>query len=210
MRVFDRNGYHWSYYKGQVDVRVSQTAEGIRTQRPILQWAAGCTLLAMALAGAYLALRTDVPSEDQFASTDAWMPLAFLGITGAAYTYVASSLEVTASHVVIRNPLRRIVIPLGHVTSVREGSNLCVETGYSHAYAWGVEAANVDLVRDHLDKQGSLQEMIMARAVAKREVDGSAPRARYCWAMPPAFVLAVAPVYVLTSAAIAFDWHPLG
>lgn len=127
----------------------------------------------------------------------------------AVYCYVASSLEVHSDVVVIKNPLRRLAIPLGHVTAASEGSNLRIETAYMHAYAWGVESGNLDVGTGRLGKQVSLAHIVLARATERRALDATAPAARYRWVLPPLLVLALLPLNLLTTLAVLNDWHPL-
>jgi hypothetical protein len=167
-------------------------------------------LLLAALGLARAALFRNIPAGERLLAADWWVPLLLLATLGVSYCYVASSVTVTSTTVVLDNPLRRIAIPLGHVRAVEEGSNLCVVTDYIKAYAWGVEAANVDLVRGRLSKQASLAEVMLDRGAARQAVDASLPPARYRWRMPAAPVVVLTPIYLLSAVGLAEGWRPFG
>lgn len=134
------------------------------------------------LAGVFLALisevnlaTTFVELDDGFGRGEWLLPLAFLPTLGFLYLFLTSTLVVDRTHVVISNPLRRARVPLAHVTDVVLGSHLKIVTPYKSFWAWGVEAANVQLARGDLGSQETLQAVISgAAATAKNDNEAHA------------------------------------
>jgi hypothetical protein len=114
---------------------------------------------------------------------------------GFAYLYGSSTLTVDATHVRILNPLRRVTIPLVHVSSAVARSNLEVVTEYKHFFAWGVEAANVQLAVAEFGTQSDVAELITE--AAQVATNGADPQAPYRFAMPDLFFWFVALVYAV-------------
>lgn len=190
-------------------MRVVERAERITVSRPVLRVGAGALLLLIGVGMGHDTLLRGLPPSERPNADQGWYLIASFFVLAAVYSYEASTLEVSSNTVVVNNPLRRIVIPIGHVTAVKAGQNLRLETDYGHAYAWGVEASKLDLALDRLPKQRSLSETIMTRADARRTVDAATPPARYQWTYPPLLVVILAPVYVLSAIAIPTGWHPI-
>ncbi len=75
------------------------------------------------------------PQDDPLLASDWWLGPGMFLMLGVLYLYVSARLVVTATQVLLQNPLRQVAIPLGQVTAVTPGENLKIETGYGyHAY----------------------------------------------------------------------------
>jgi hypothetical protein len=131
---------------------------------------------------------------DRLTSQDWWEGPVFFAVLGGAYLYASSRLVVDTTHARIYNPLRRVAIPLGHVTGVTSGRNLAIVTGYATFSAWAVEAANVQVAAESYGTQGDLAELIMRAA----HTAGSAAErpARYRFSPPDPFFWIVGCLYV--------------
>jgi hypothetical protein len=108
---------------------------------------------------------------DDLTGGDWWLQIFFLVRLGGLYLYAASSLVVTRTHVIVRNPLRRTDIPLAHVTTAISGNDLRIRTDYRSFVAAGVEAANAQVVADDFGTQADLAKLIN-RAAAQARVRG--------------------------------------
>lgn len=141
----------------------------------------------------WMLVAPDQPS-DRPTSEDWWQAPVLLLMFGSAYLYGSSHLVVDTTHARIYNPLRRVDIPLAHVTDVAPGSNLRVATGYATFSAWSVEAANVQVAADSYGTQSDLIALILS--AARTAGNAADPPARYRFSPPDPFFWIVGCVYV--------------
>ncbi len=148
---------------------------------------------------------------DDLTGDDWWLQIVFLILLGGLYLFVASSLVVTRTHVIVRNPLRRAVIPLGHVRAAIRGSNLRIKTDYRDFIAAGVEAAKAQVFTDNFGTQADLAKLInraAGRASARRATDDTEP-ARYRFSLPDPLFLAFAAVHIVGAAVLILNDGPV-
>lgn len=136
----------------------------VRYRRRFLRVEIGALLLGATALFASLVLFPPADEADALKWSEWWMPLLTPFLFGAPYLYVASTLVVDSTHVRIRNPFRKVDIPLGLVVEASPGSNLKIRTRDRHYYAWGVEAANVQIFADSYGSQESLCDLINREA----------------------------------------------
>lgn len=122
--------------------------------------------------------------DDGLTSGDWLWPLAFLPTLGAYYLFTTSTLIVNRTHVVINNPLRRACVPLAHVADVVPGRNLKIVTDYKRFAAWGVEAANVQVVTGKFGSQETLRALLLRAAAAAENAAEPPARYRFRWPDP--------------------------
>lgn len=167
-------------------------------QRPVLR-----AISALFLVG-FTALDVSMvwfpPQDDPLLASDWWLGPGILLVLGVLYLCASARLVVTATQVLLQNPLRQVAIPLGQVTAVRPGENLKIETGYGHFYAWGVEAAKAQMVSGDYGTQGNLVTLIEAAA---KESPASGRPARYRWRLPDPFFLLVGVITTVNSVALS-------
>jgi hypothetical protein len=145
-----------------------------RTARQIAQYPANPVVyrrvvLSAVLAAGYvgfalvtISLLASPPSDlaDRLTAGDGWLSVGVLVMLGGAYLIYSPPMVVDATHVHIRNPFRGVDIPLGHVTRVVPGSTFSIETAYGRFYAWGIEAANVQMASGRYGTQTDVAELI--------------------------------------------------
>lgn len=146
--------------------------------------------------------------EDGFRRDDWLLALAFVPTLGLFYLFTTSRLVVDATHVVISNPLRQVKIPLAHVVDVVPGSNLKIVTRYKKFWAWGVEAANAQVVARNFGSQATLQSLILD-AARKTEVR-DAGEARYRFRPPDLVFTAYVSIAVVCAAALRLGYGANG
>lgn len=150
--------------------------------RPFLRGYLGIGYVLTTWLSLYLAV-VPTPGDPVSPYLMASMPLTF----GSAYLYVAGRLEVDRSHVRIRNPFRRVDVPLALITKATPGSNLKIETADRRYYAWTVEAANIQLHSDD-STQAQIAAIINATAesLRARDVEEAPASPQYRFSFPDA------------------------
>lgn len=166
-------------------------------QRPVLR--ASSALFLLGLAALHLSTVWFPPQDDPLLASDWWVGPAMFLMLGGLYLYCSSRLMVTATQVLLENPLRRVAIPLGQVTAVTPGENLKIETAYGHFYAWGVEAAQAQMMAGDYGTQGNLVTLIERAA---KESPAAGRPARYRWRLPDPFFLVVGVIITVNSVAL--------
>ncbi len=139
------------------------------------------------------------------------MQVWFLVLLGGLYLFVASSLVVTRTHVIVRNPFRRADIPLGQVKRAVPGSHLRIKTADRDFVAAGVEAANFQIGSGDFGTQADFARLInraAAQANASGEADGAAP-AQYRFAWPDPLFLTFAVLQVVATAVLILHDGPV-
>ena len=170
-------------------------------RRPVLRTLTGLMLGGMTALLVWSLLSPPASPADRVTQADWWLGPACLGILGGIYLYVASRLEVDATHLRIRNPLRRADIPLAHVTSVEAGSHLRIETDYAAFIAWGVEAARTQVMFGTYGTQAQLAQLI--RDASTRATNSAQTQARYRWSSPdPVFCVCALALALFTVAVV--------
>jgi hypothetical protein len=170
-------------------------------RRPVLRAAVGLMLGVAAAGLVLLVLSPPTTPSDRLTRDEWWLGPVFLGILGGLYLYVASRMDIDATHVRICNPFRRVDVPLAHIISVHPGSNLRIETDYAVFTAWGVEAANAQVMLGRYGTQDRLARLI--REASTHATDDSLSPARYRWAWPDPFFVTCAIALALFSLAVA-------
>lgn len=131
---------------------------------------------------------------DRLLATDWWWPLAAFVLFSVPYLIYTPALVVDATHVRVRNPFRAIDIPLGHVTKVLPGSTFSVVTSYGQFYAWGIEAANIQVAAGAYGTQGDVAGLI--EQASKTVGNATDPPARYRFSSPRVFFWTVGLCYL--------------
>ena len=168
-------------------------------RRPILRFVLGAFVIGSILWFCVMILNPPPPS-DALHGSDWPLPIFLAVLLGGGYMYVSARLVVDRTHVRIFNPLRRVNVPIGHVTDVDMGSNLTVKTEYGQFTSWGVEAANAQIASGQFGTQTDLAGLILAaRATAGNASD---PPVKYHWCLPAPLVLVAIIVAVAESIAI--------
>lgn len=163
----------------------------VRYHRPVLRLVAAAFLIGESVLNVQLTFFPEGKGDD-LTDGDWWTQVWFLVLLGGLYLFAASSLVVTQTHVIVRNPFRRADIPLGQVKVAVRGSHLRIKTASRDFIAVGVEAANVQMVTDNFGTQADLAKLINRAAAdtrARSLADDATP-ARYRFAWPdPLFLL---------------------
>ncbi|MEV0290681.1 MULTISPECIES: hypothetical protein [unclassified Kribbella] len=182
----------------------------VRYHRPFLRTVAGAFLVGESVLSILLTYFPEGKGDD-LTGGDWSFQILFLVLLGGLYLYAASSLVVTRTHVVVRNPFRTAAIPLGQVEAAVSGSNLRIKTASRSFIAAGVEAANAQAFSDNFGTQGDLAKLInrvAAEVRARGVVDDTEP-ARYRFALPDPLFLAFAAIHVVGAVVLILNDGPL-
>ncbi len=179
----------------------------VRYHRPFLRAVAGAFLVGSSVLGISLMYFPD--GEDDLVRGDWYLHLMFLVMLGGLYLYVASSVVVTRTGVVVSNPFRRAEIPLTQILQMVPGSNLRIRTAHRDFVAAGVEAANVQSESGVYGTQGDLAGLIDRAAAAARGGDAVEPAARYRFAWPDPLFLGFAVVHLVNAVVLLVHGRPL-
>ncbi|NUR96845.1 MAG: hypothetical protein HOV67_16490, partial [Kribbellaceae bacterium] len=95
----------------------------VRYRRPFLRLVAAGFIVGESVLNVQLTFFPEGKGDD-LTRGDWWYELLFLVMLGGLYLYLASSLTVTRTHVIVRNPFRRVDIPLELVELAVSGSYL--------------------------------------------------------------------------------------
>lgn len=182
----------------------------VRYHRPILRVVAGVFLVGESVLSILLTYFPEGKGDD-LTGDDWWLHLLFLVTLGGLYLLVSSSVVVTRSDVIVRNPFRRVEIPLGHVKMAVRSSNLRIKTVYRDFVAAGVEAANVQVFTGDYGTQADLVTLInKAAAEATSQGDGDdSQRAQYHFAWPDPLFLAFAVIHIVGAAVVLLNDGPM-
>ncbi|MFI6676821.1 hypothetical protein [Kribbella sp. NPDC050470] len=181
----------------------------VRYHRPVLRTIAGAFLVGESVLSVSLTYFPEGKGDD-LTGGDWWLQIFFLVLLGGLYLYASSSLAVTRTHVVVRNPLRRADIPLTHVTAATSGSNLRITTSYRSFIAAGVEAANAQVAAGDFGTQADLARLIN-RAAAKARIgaENRAARASYRFAWPGPLFLTFTTIHVVRAVVLVVNDGPI-
>ena len=182
----------------------------VRYHRPVLRLVAAAFLVGESVLNVSLTIFPEGKGDD-LTGGDWWLGLWFLLLLGGLYLFTASSLVVTRTHVIVRNPFRRADIPLGQVTMALRGSHLRIKTADRDFIAAGVEAAKVQIVTDDFGTQADLAKLINTAAgqASARDRADDWPPARYRLAWPDPLFLAFAVIHVVCAAVLRFHGGPV-
>ncbi|MEV6288539.1 hypothetical protein [Kribbella sp. NPDC051770] len=181
----------------------------VRYHRPFLRCVAGLFLMGESVLTISLTYFPEGRGDDVDGG-DWYLNLAFLVMLGSVYLYLASSLVLTRTHLVINNPLRRVAIPLAQIERAEEGSNLRIVTAYRSFLAAGVEAANVQIASGRYGTQQDLAELINHAAADARSAAAEPEEpARYRFAWPDALFLVFAVIHLVNAAVLLVNDGPL-
>jgi hypothetical protein len=181
----------------------------VRYHRPFLRAVSGAFLVGESVLSVSLTFFPEGKGDD-LTGKDWWLNLLFLVMLGSVYVFTASSLVVTRTHVIVRNPFRRADIPLEQVRVAIRGSNLRIKTSHRDFVAAGVEAANAQIFTDNYGTQSDLARLITkaaAEASVHSEVDSEPARYRFNW--PDPLFLAFTLIHVVDAAVILLNDGPV-
>jgi hypothetical protein len=180
----------------------------VRYHRPVLRTVVGALLVGESVLGISLTYFPD--GRDDLAGGDWYLHLLFLVMFGGLYLYVAASVVVARTQVVVSNPFRRVEIPLTQIRLAVPGSNLRIKTASRDFVAAGVEAANVQSATGEYGTQGDLAGLINRAAADAQRVDADPPEpARYHFAWPDPLFLAFAAIHLVNAAVLVVNNGPL-
>ncbi|ONI69218.1 hypothetical protein BWI15_21625 [Kribbella sp. ALI-6-A] len=201
----------------------------VRYHRPFLRVVAGAFLVGESVLGISLTYFPEGKGDD-LERGDWWLHLAFLVMLGGLYLYVASSVVVTRTHVVVNNPFRRAEIPLTQVRLAVQGSNLRIKAGHRDFVAAGIEAANAQVASGDYGTQDDVVLLINRAAADAQRADadavepvnaqagraagavrtaGDSAPAGYRFAWPDPLFLAFAVISVVNAVVILFNGGPV-
>lgn len=187
-------------------------AQPVLYRRPVLRALfAAFWIGATALSTSLVLWPTGRPADD-LTGDDWWWQLWPIPLLGGPYLLAASTLAVTATHVIVNNPMRRAVIPLSQITSVQEGMNLRLQTKERAFLSAAVEAANVQAASGNYGTQGELVQLITAaaeRARSERDNEGRLRPARYRFKLPDPVFLTLAGANVVVAAVLLLNDGPM-
>lgn len=179
----------------------------VRYHRPFLRAVAGAFLVGSSVLGSSLMYFPD--GEDDLVRGDWYWHLLFLVMLGGLYLYVASSVVVNRTEVIVSNPFRRVEIPLSQIVAAVPGSNLRIKTAHRDFVAAGVEAANAQSESGAYGTQDDLAGLISRAAADAQRVDAVEAAARYRFAWPDPLFLAFAVVHLVNAVVLLVHGGPL-
>lgn len=162
------------------------------------------------LAAAYFAVEVlSAPSQEGMSGSEAWQIAFFAVLFGACALYGDCRVVVTGDHVVVLNPVTRVIIPLADLQRVVPGWHMTLVTRSGVFRAWAVEARNQELASQTFGTQADFAGFLTAQITKVRP--GYDEMTAKLSARPPAFVV-VMPVVVLgaLAAALGANGQPLG
>jgi hypothetical protein len=186
----------------------------VRYHRPFLRTVAGAFLVGESVLGVLLTYFPEGKGDD-VTGDDWWLQILFLVLLGGLYLYASSSLVVTRTHIIVRNPLRQAAVraraPLGHVEAAISGSNLRIKTISRDFIAAGVEAANAQAFTDNFGTQDDLAKLINRAAAEARArgTGGGTEPAGYRSAWPDPLFLAFAAIHIVGAAVLVLNDGPV-
>jgi hypothetical protein len=179
----------------------------VRYHRPFLRTIAGAFLVGSSVLGISLMYFPD--GEDDLSRGDWYWHLLFLVMLGGLYLYVASSVVVTRTAVVVGNPFRRVEIPLTQILRAVPGGNLRIKTGHRDFVAAGVEAANAQSESEVYGTQDDLAGLINRAAADAQRSDAGEAVARYRFAWPDPLFVGFAVVHLVNAVVLLVHGGPL-